>query len=339
MSGSPGGVTLFPVTGIGEVRPGDDLAGALADAAKLLDGDVLVVTSKVVSKAEGRIERGNRVDALAAETQRVVATRGPTSIVRTHHGLVMAAAGIDESNTEPGTIVLLPVDPDASARALRERIGDSGGPNLAVLVTDTSGRAWRNGQTDIAIGAAGLDVMHDYSGRTDDYGNVLAVTAPAVADELAGAGDLVKGKLGRFPAAVVRGLGELVLPRGVHGDGAAALVRDESHDMFGYGAREAVLHAVHPEPVALPGFGRPAADGELAAALKAICPAAEVEPGADGTVHVRLSAAPGAATQRALGADEARLTTVAHALGWRRTGDEPTISEVDVRLRFCAPVP
>ncbi len=339
MSASAGGITCLPLIGIGEVRPGDDLAGSLADAARLLDGDILVVTSKVVSKAEGRVARGDRAAVLAAETQRVVATRGGTSIVRTHHGLVMAAAGIDASNTEAGTVVLLPVDPDASARALRERLGAGGGPNVAVLVTDTAGRAWRNGQTDIAIGAAGLQVMHDYGGRTDDYGNLLAVTAPAVADELAGAGDLVKGKLSRSPAAVVRGLARLVLERGEHGPGARALVREESHDMFGYGAREAVLLAVHPAPDALPGFGHPSSAEDLAAALRATCPAATVRLTADGAVDAHLSGAQEVNAQRGLGADGARLTTVAHAMGWRRADDEPASTEVDLRLRFGAPVP
>lgn len=340
--GSPG-TTCAPVTGIGEVRSGDDLARILAEAADLRDGDVLVVTSKVVSKAEGRVFRRDRADAVADETDRVIAVRGTTSIVRTHHGLVMAAAGIDASNTEPGTIVLLPVDPDASARAIRERVASNGGPNVAVVVTDTSGRAWRNGQTDIAIGAAGLQVMHDYEGQTDDYGNLLAVTVPAVADEIAGAADLVKGKLGRSPAAVVRGLAGLVLARGEHGPGARALVRDESHDMFGYGAREAVLLAVHPDPAALPGFGHPAPAEQLADALRTTSPAATVRLTPDGFVDVHVPGRPDGAAQRALGADEARLVTVAHAMGWRRAADEDgsdaPVSEVDVRLRFRAPTP
>ena len=343
MSHSTGEVTCFPLTGIGEIRPGDDLAHLLAGSAQLLEGDVLVVTSKVVSKAEGRVARGDRAQAIVDETQRVLATRGATSIVRTRHGLVMAAAGVDASNTAPGTVVLLPLDPDASARALRERLRSAGGPNVAVVVSDTSGRAWRNGQTDIAIGAAGLHVMHDYEGRTDDYGNVLAVTAPAVADEIAGAADLVKGKLSRSPAAVVRGLAPLVLPPGDHGPGARAMVRDESQDMFGYGAREAVLLAVRPEPGALPGFGHPARAEDVATALADICPRADVRVEPDRTVVARVTGTTDAAGQRARGADDARLTTVAHAMGWLRAvrhgGTGGTATEPDVDLLFRAPTP
>jgi len=333
----------IPVTGIGEVRPGDDLAGILTEAADLRDGDILVVTSKVVSKAEGRVVRQDRATAIIEATDRVVAVRGTTWIVRTRHGLVMAAAGIDASNTERGTIVLLPVDPDASARGLRERILSDAGANVAVLVSDTSGRAWRMGQTDIAIGAAGLQVLHEYDGQTDDYGNLLAVTAPAVADEIAGAADLVKGKLGRSPAAVVRGLEGLVLPPGEPGPGARALVRDASEDMFGYGAREAVLLAAQPDPGALPGFGHPVAAEHLADALSSTCPGATVRATSDGFVSVYLRSPPGGSYQRALGGDEARLVTVAHAMGWRRTpgdgGPDAPAPDEEVYLRFRAPTP
>jgi coenzyme F420-0:L-glutamate ligase/coenzyme F420-1:gamma-L-glutamate ligase len=181
--------TTFAVPGIGEVTAGTDLAALVVDRARLEDGDVVVVTSKVVSKAEGRVVTGGKAETLAVETDRVVARRGETSIVRTHHGLVMAAAGIDASNTTPGTLVLLPQDPDLSARVLRARLLELTGCVVAVVVSDTSGRAWRVGQTDIAIGAAGLRVLDDHAGRTDSYGNLLQVTAPALADEIAGAGD------------------------------------------------------------------------------------------------------------------------------------------------------
>ncbi len=244
----PEEVTCLPVDGIGEVTEGTDLAALLRQAVELRDGDILVVTSKVVSKAEGRVRTATREDQLAAETDRTVARRGRTSIVRTRHGLVLAAAGIDASNTAAGTVVLLPLDADASARRLRDALAADAlgepGHNVAVVVSDTAGRAWRQGQTDIAVGAAGLEVMHDHAGLTDAHGNELAVTAPAVADELAGAADLVKGKLAGRPAAVVRGLAALVLPLGEHGPGATALVRDESEDMFGLGAREAVVAAL-----------------------------------------------------------------------------------------------
>jgi coenzyme F420-0:L-glutamate ligase/coenzyme F420-1:gamma-L-glutamate ligase len=320
-AGSPPGsapdqLVCVPVTGLGEVRVGDDLPALLAQAVDLEDGDILVVTSKVVSKAEGRVVAGKREEALADETDRTVAWRGRTSIVRTHHGLVMAAAGIDASNTDADTVVLLPEDPDRSARAMREAFARGLGRNVAVLVTDTAGRAWRNGQTDIAIGAAGVDVLHDYSGRVDPHGNELAVTAPAVADELAAAADLVKRKLDRRPAAVVRGLRSLVLSPGRHGPGAAALVRDEAHDMFGLGAREAVLSALHEDDPR--GFGSPCTPIELLVQLSALV---------DDDADVRLDGA--AVTvqltggKRSQGAAEQRLRTAAFALGWRAGSEVP----------------
>ncbi|WP_309650144.1 coenzyme F420-0:L-glutamate ligase [Nocardioides sp.] len=256
--------------GLPEVRAGDDLAALLAPLlAPLADGDVVVVTSKVVSKAEGRVVVGaSREEALAGETDRVVARKGPTQIVRTHHGLIMAAAGIDASNVELGSIVLLPVDPDASARALRASLLEITGANVGVIVTDTAGRAWREGQTDIAIGAAGLLVAEDYAGRLDGHGNELAVTAPAVADEIAGMAELAQGKLGGRPVAVVRGRADLVLPRGDDGTGAVALVRAEGADLFGFGAREAVLRAVTGDPGDQTVFGTPASTEELLRALE-----------------------------------------------------------------------
>ena len=259
------------VTGIGEVVEGEDLAALVAAGTTLADGDVVVVTSKVVSKAEGRMRTMPRDAAVAAETDRVVATRGPTRIVRTRHGLVLAAAGVDASNTPQGTVVLLPEDPDRSARWLRERLHDLSGSNVAVVVSDTLGRAWRTGQTDVAIGCAGLVALDDHAGRVDDYGNELAVTAPAVADEVASAADLVTRKLDRAPVAVVRGLADLVLPVGQHGTGAAALVRQEDEDLFGYGAREAVLESLRPESDGR-GFGAPATAPELCDALMTVLP-------------------------------------------------------------------
>jgi coenzyme F420-0:L-glutamate ligase/coenzyme F420-1:gamma-L-glutamate ligase len=253
--------------GIGEVRRGDDLASLLAERVELADGDVVLVTSKAVSKAEGRVVAGTRDDALPGETARVVARRGPTTIVRTHHGLTLAAAGIDASNVEPGSVVLLPVDPDGSARAIRARLLELTGRTVGVVVTDTAGRAWREGQTDLAVGAAGLRVLDDHTGRRDAYGNELVVTAPAVADELAGAAELAQGKLGGRPCAVVRGRADLVLPAGDDGPGAAALVRPEGADLFGYGAREAVLRALVGDPDDATPFGSPSDATELAAAL------------------------------------------------------------------------
>jgi coenzyme F420-0:L-glutamate ligase/coenzyme F420-1:gamma-L-glutamate ligase len=197
----------------------------------------------------------------------VLARRGPTTIVRTRHGLTLAAAGIDASNVEAGRIVLLPEDPDRSARELREAVRDRTGRNVGVVVTDTAGRAWREGQTDIAVGAAGIRVLESFAGRVDAYGNPLAVTAPAAADELAGAAELAQGKLGGRPFAVVRGRADLVLPPGDHGPGAAALVRPEGADMFGYGAREAVVRALRGDPGDRAPFGTASDADTLAAAL------------------------------------------------------------------------
>ena len=157
----------------------------------------------MVSKAEGRVRPGDRDEAIRDETVRVVARRGPTSIVENHLGLVMAAAGVDASNVTPGQVVLLPKDPDSSARALRERVLHEIGRNVAVVVTDTAGRAWRTGQTDLAIGVAGMEPLEELAGRTDSYGNELAVTSPAIADELAGGGRARDGQAGR-PARVRR---------------------------------------------------------------------------------------------------------------------------------------
>jgi len=313
---APQQVTCLPVGGVGEVAPGDDLAALLARAVDLQDGDILVLTSKVVSKSEGRVVNAKREEALADETDRTVAWRGHTSIVRTHQGIVLAAAGIDASNTSPDTVVLLPVDPDASARRLREAFARGIGRNVAVLVTDTAGRAWRNGQTDIAIGAAGIDVMHDYAGRTDPHGNELAMTTPAVADELAAAADLVKRKLDRRPAAVVRGLHSLVLRPGAHGPGAAALVREESLDMFGLGAREAVLSALHADDPR--GFGSPCSAIELLVQLSALAGSAGDVRLDGNAVTARLHG-----SEREMGAADCRLRTAAFALGWRPTAVDP----------------
>jgi coenzyme F420-0:L-glutamate ligase/coenzyme F420-1:gamma-L-glutamate ligase len=331
---TPAGATLTctAVAGVGEVAPGDDLAALLHARADLRDGDLLVVTSKVVSKAEGRVATGERADHLATETARVVARRGSTSIVRTRHGLVMAAAGIDSSNTAPGTVVLLPMDPDASARRLREALAGRG-VDVGVLVTDTVGRAWRNGQTDIAVGAAGIEVLHDYDGCRDTYGNALSVTAPAVADEIAAAADLVKGKLAGTPAAVVRGLGHLLLAPGRHGPGARALVRAERQDMFGYGAREAVRHAVHEDDTR--GFGGEGTAEDLLAALEPVAPGSVTRDGP--TLVVRLPAPLDAPGWRALGRLEARLRAVGVTHGWRASEEDP--AEREVVLRFTPATP
>lgn len=235
MTGS-GSLEVFVLEGIGEIAAGADLVQVILHAAttdagalRLLDGDILAVTSKIVSKAEGRVvQAADRERAITDETVRVVATRehpgGVTRIVENRQGLVMAAAGVDASNTPDGVVLLLPVDPDASARALCTALRESTGLRLGVLITDTAGRAWREGQTDITIGAAGVAVLDDLRGTADVFGRRLDATVAAVADEIAGAADLVKGKTSGNPVAVVRGLGHLVLPSaggaGGHMDGA-----------------------------------------------------------------------------------------------------------------------
>ncbi|MFC9748000.1 coenzyme F420-0:L-glutamate ligase [Streptomyces niveus] len=231
------------LAGLPEVRAGDDLAKLIVAAGPgLVDGDILLVTSKIVSKAEGRIvEAPDREAAIDAETVRVVARRGPLRIVETRQGLVMAAAGVDASNTPPGTVLLLPEDSDASARAIRDGLRDALGVDVGVLVTDTFGRPWRNGLTDVAIGAAGVRVLDDLRGGTDTHGNPLSATVVALADELAAAGDLVKGKSAGLPVAVVSGLGRLV---GETADDARAMVRVAADDMFRLGTSEAVREAV-----------------------------------------------------------------------------------------------
>ncbi|MGW7525530.1 coenzyme F420-0:L-glutamate ligase [Streptomyces sp. NPDC054783] len=244
MSGERPEYTVRALSGIPEVQPGDDLAKLIAAAEPgLADGDVLLVTSKIVSKAEGRVmQAADREAAIDAETVRVVARRGALRIVENRQGLVMAAAGVDASNTPAGTVLLLPEDPDASARAIREDLRAALGVDVGVVVTDTFGRPWRSGLTDVAIGAAGVRVLDDLRGGTDAYGNPLSATIVATADELAAAGDLVKGKAAGRPVAVVRGLPHVLAPE--DGEGARALVRTARDDMFRLGTSEAVREAV-----------------------------------------------------------------------------------------------
>lgn len=240
---------VWALPGIPEVRAGDDLAKLIAATEPgLVDGDVLLVTSKIVSKAEGRIvEATDREAAIDAETVRVVARRGTLRIVENRQGLVMAAAGVDASNTPAGTVLLLPEDPDASALAIRDGLRDALGVEVGVVVTDTFGRPWRNGLTDVAIGAAGVRVLDDLRGGTDAHGNPLGATVVATADELASAGDLVKGKASGLPVAVVRGLAHVVAPAEETdaAGGARAMVRVAADDMFRLGTSEAVREALN----------------------------------------------------------------------------------------------
>ncbi len=261
---------VFSPDGLPEVTEGHDLASLVIAAHPLADGDIVCVTSKVVSKSEGRVRPGERDTAVDEETVRVVARRGETRIVRNRLGLTMAAAGVDASNVATGSVALLPLAPDASARALRADIHTSIGVWVGIIITDTAGRAWREGQTDIAIGAAGIAVAEDFAGRTDPYGNPLSVTRPAVADELASTAELAQGKLRGRPLSVIRGRADLVLPAGEDGPGAASLIRPESGDLFGYGAREAVVRALSGEAADLPAFGAPAEVGELLTAMQRV---------------------------------------------------------------------
>lgn len=238
---------VWALDGIPEVSPGDDLVDLVeravsASGRPLEPGDVVVVTSKIVSKAEGRVVSAqDREQAITDETVRVVASRvhpgGVTRIVENRLGLVMAAAGVDASNTPDGTVLLLPLDPDASARRLRAGLAQRLGVQVGIVVTDTAGRPWRAGQTDIAIGAAGVQVMEDLRGQTDAQGRELSVTVAAVADEIAAAAELVKGKTSGRPVAVIRGLAHLTTDD--DGPGARALVRLGPADMFAQGSAEA----------------------------------------------------------------------------------------------------
>ncbi len=241
-----GALTVVPLHGIGEIAPGDDLAAVLADGLCrqgadavpvpwILDGDVLVVTQKVVSKAEGRIVAIDHDDPHAkrtlveSESTRILRRRGDLLITETRHGFVCANAGVDLSNVESGTAALLPVDPDRSARRIREALGHRLGVDIGVVVSDTFGRTWRNGVTDVAIGIAGIAGVVDLRGTPDATGRVLEATEVCVADEIAGAAELVMGKDRAVPAAVVRGVDPTWLRRS---SVAGEIVRSPSGDLF-----------------------------------------------------------------------------------------------------------
>lgn len=243
--GSAATIEILPVGGLPEFRPGDDLACAIATAAPwLADGDIVVITSKVVSKCEGRLipapadEESRdilRRKLIENEAVRVLARKGQTWITENRSGVIQAAAGVDGSNVGRTELALLPVDPDASAAALRTDLCARLGVTVAVVITDTMGRAWRNGQTDAAVGSAGIAVLHGYSGAVDAHGNELVVTQIAIADEVAAAADLVKGKLTATPVAVVRGL-----PAVDDGSTARQLLRPGADDLFWLGTAEAI---------------------------------------------------------------------------------------------------
>jgi coenzyme F420-0:L-glutamate ligase/coenzyme F420-1:gamma-L-glutamate ligase len=220
------GYSLVPVEGIPELREGDDLAAAILERVALDDGDIVVVAQKAISKIEGRIVRlddldpseqareiagetedPRRIEAILREAKRIVRVRPPLVICETRHGFICASAGVDASNTpETGTLVLLPLDPDGSAARLREELRERTGHEVGVVITDSFGRPWRQGTTDVAIGAAGIVVLQDLIGQRDPTGYELHATVIAVADEIAAAAQLVTGKLGRVPVTIVRGL-------------------------------------------------------------------------------------------------------------------------------------
>lgn len=237
-------LTIFAVEGINEIQSGDDLSRLIGDAIDGLvqSGDILAITSKIVSKAEGRIvNASDREQAITDETARIVASRehpgGVTRIVENRQGFVLAAAGVDASNTPVGAVLLLPLDPDESARRIRAGLGKRLGIDLGIVITDTFGRPWREGQTDVAIGVAGVVVIENLAGTRDAHDRILHVTSAAIVDEIAGAADLVKGKTSQCPVAVVRGLAKFVTAD--DGPGAVSLVRDRERDMFETGSAEA----------------------------------------------------------------------------------------------------
>jgi coenzyme F420-0:L-glutamate ligase/coenzyme F420-1:gamma-L-glutamate ligase len=226
-------IEIHRLEGIPEVRPGDDLAVLLGDAIEraggLQDGDVLVVSQKVVSKAEGRVEQtDDHVAVILREARAVRRRRGDFVIAETEHGFVCASAGVDRSNTPgEGWVVLLPRDPDASAAAIRSALGDRFGAAPALIVSDSFGRAWRQGTTDVAIGVAGMQPLLDLRGELDERGRPLQATVIAVADELAGAAELAMGKASGVPAALIRGYA------GPPGKGSAReLVMPPERDLF-----------------------------------------------------------------------------------------------------------
>lgn len=239
-------ISVFALPGIPEVSAGDSIVQLILDALSanqttLKSGDILAITSKIVSKAEGRIFPESEYDKLLdSETVRVVAITGTgerqTRIVESRLGIVAAAAGIDRSNAPEGRILGLPLDPDSSAATIRKALESALGIDLGVIITDTSGRAWRVGQTDIVIGASGVQLLIDMTGSSDANGRELEVTAPAVGDELAAMADLVKAKSANTPVAVIRGMSALLQKDAT---GARVLVRERQQDMFSHGTKEA----------------------------------------------------------------------------------------------------
>jgi coenzyme F420-0:L-glutamate ligase/coenzyme F420-1:gamma-L-glutamate ligase len=249
--------TVYPILGIPEIVPGDDLGKIIFDSIMrgpgLESSDIVVVTSKIVSKAENQIvPSATRDHVIDQESVRVIAERGKTKIVETKHGLIMAAAGVDASNAPKGTVLILPKDSDASARGIRASLHNHAKP-IGVIISDTMGRAWRLGLTDNAIGVAGVVTLLDYRGQKDSVGRTLEQTITAVVDQIASAAELVKGKLDGIPVVLLRGLGRYVTEE--DGGGARSLVRPLEEDMFSLGSELAEKR----------GYERGVRDGRLAA--------------------------------------------------------------------------
>lgn len=253
--GSDHAISLIPVMGLPEFTPESDLAHEITQSCTLHEGDVIVVTSKIISKIEGKVvhsssnpqERDDlRRELILSNARRILARKGKTLITENHLGIIQAASGIDGSNVESDKLLLLPDDPDASAATLLEKLQEiTGITHLAVIITDTMGRAWRMGQIDLAIGSAGINVLHDYEGSFDSYGNPLLVTQVCIADEIASATDLVKGKLSSTPVAIVRGYSFTAN----HTAHAKDIIRDASVDLFGLGVEEARLQGQQQAPL------------------------------------------------------------------------------------------
>ncbi|ROP26721.1 coenzyme F420-0:L-glutamate ligase [Pseudokineococcus lusitanus] len=370
---APDGFALRAVAlpGVPEVRAGHDLGALLVDAVaraglRLEDDDVLVVASKVVAKAEGRSVRATgRAAAVDAQTVRVVAERslpggGTTRVVQSRSGPVLAAAGVDASDVEPGTVLLLPADPDGSARRLRARVAELTGRSPAVVVSDTSGRPWRVGVADVALGVAGMPALDDVRGEADRFGRPLEVTVRAVADEVAALADLVKGKAAGLPAALVRGLGRPLLAAGTpstsgggsdggrppvvggvavggeDGAGAGACTRTGPSDWFAHGHVEAVRAALGSPPGAVEAPPvDPAADttaGRLRRAV-AVATGPGAPAGATAAVAEEVVVVRGAAVAVGALAERVRLALWAEALAAEvRPGDAAPGDRADAAL-------
>lgn len=291
-----GAVEVRPVVGMGEVRQGEDLAALIAGQAELRPGDIVLVSQKIVSKAEGALARPRpgedppaaRRRLAREQARRVVADRPAVLVTETRHGLVCANGGVDASNAPEGVLVLLPEDPDRSARRIRDGLSRRTGFDVPVIVTDTFGRPWRAGQTDVAIGLSGLAAIRDERGGVDRSGAVLEVTEPAVADELAAAADLVRRKADGVPVVVVRGFDWSADETA----GLADLVRPAAADLFRYGSgmlAHRLGQRAHEHADALPPGGAPLTEDDLRLVTEVAAAAGATVTATAGPSSTRLS--------------------------------------------------